>query len=216
MERARAIRVVDRSRAAGNVERAAEVVAAVTRLGRAALLVGVATSLPACDVNLWPSCKVEVGSRDHATEPRPASSRSATCPGPARSGSTGCFPGTCGPGQYCDDVVSECRPGCVTDENCGPRDACVRADDATAGRCEACSGLAFGPAAPACVVPERVGVTPCFPGECPVGQYCVDGDISHCEPGCVSDENCGPAERCDRAPAAALGMCRSCFEVRTP
>jgi hypothetical protein len=34
--------------------------------------------------------------------------------------------------------------------------------------------------------------------------------MPHCDPGCTSDENCGPTERCERDDASPLGVCRSC------
>lgn len=182
--------------------------ATVATLGSVVLLL-----LAGCDVRCAPSCSTDavvVVDRESSAKTTGGSAASA-CPGPTHSGTTDCFPSTCSAGQYCDDPVSECRPGCVTDSNCGPRDVCVRADGATIGRCESCAGFTFEKSAKGCVVDTRSGTTACFPGECPVGQYCVDGASSHCQPGCVSDENCGPAERCDRAPAATIGVCTSCF-----
>src|SRR5687768_18358997 len=58
-------------------------------------------------------------------------------------------------------------------------DVCVREGDAALGRCEPCAGRSFHAPAPGCVVPSRSGTTACFPGECPVGQRCVDRSEEH-------------------------------------
>ncbi len=134
------------------------------------------------------------------------------CPGPVRSGITECFPGECGPGQFCDERSGgsgECRPGCTSDQGCGPNDVCVRAPGSAIGRCEPCRDRPKR-AIEGCGAPDRSGMTPCFPGQCGPGQYCVDRGMPHCEPGCTSDENCGPTERCEREDGSALGVCRSC------
>jgi hypothetical protein len=35
-----------------------------------------------------------------------------------------------------------------------------------------------------------------------------------CDPGCSSDENCGPSEHCVRCGDDALGSCRACTETK--
>ena len=184
---------------------------------RALLLV--VASLAGCgDVRCAPSCNATLdvdapgptipgrGLKEGSPAADPA------CPGPPRSGVTSCFPSECPAGQYCDDTgMPTCRPGCASDASCGPRELCVREGEAALGRCEPCSDHATHDPAPGCVVASRTGTTPCFPGECPVGQRCVGEGMPHCEPGCTSDENCGPAEYCMRADGSALGVCRSCF-----
>lgn len=167
------------------------------------------------DVRCAPSCTtdIDVGAPTRAGQGGAhEGSADATCPGPARSGTTSCFPGECPVGQYCDDTaMPTCRPGCASDASCGPRDVCVREGEAAIGRCESCLGREAHEPAPGCVVASRTGTTSCFPGECPVGQRCVDEAMPHCEPGCASDENCGPAEHCVRKDGAVIGVCRSCF-----
>lgn len=176
------------------------------------------TSLAGCEVTLAPSCNASGEAVVDVSEERPGaggtprtSSPAAVCPGPRRSGLTECFPGECGPGQYCDDRSGHatCRPGCTSDMNCGDIDVCVRAAGAAIGRCESCAEQPRR-TLDACGSPDRAGTTPCFPGECAAGQYCVDAGLSHCEPGCTSDANCGPAERCERPEGSALGICQSC------
>lgn len=174
-----------------------------------------AVFVAACDVDCAPSFDIAVSAPETSprgvAEPGAPSAEPKACPGPARTGTTSCFPGECSVGHWCDDVANAtCKPGCTSDENCGPRDICVREGDAAVGRCEPCSGHRQHEAAPGCVVPSRSGITKCFP-ECPAGQHCVDEGTSHCEPGCASDENCGPTEQCVRASSAALGVCRSCY-----
>jgi len=157
----------------------------------------------AVDVDLPAASSPSVGLKDGSAD---------VCPGPAHSGVTSCFPSECPAGQYCDDAgMPTCRPGCASDASCGPRELCVREGEAALGRCEPCSDHAAHDPAPGCVVASRTGTTPCFPGECPVGQRCVSEGMPHCEPGCTSDENCGPAEFCRREGSSPLGVCRSCF-----
>lgn len=176
-----------------------------------------AMSVLGCEVTLAPTCNargevvVDGTERDVAVE-RTQSSEAASCPGAPRSGITECFPGECGPGQFCDERsggIAECRPGCTTDQGCGPRDVCVRAAGSAIGRCEPCAEQTRRELA-GCGAADRSGTTPCFPGECGPGQYCVSTGMPHCEPGCTSDENCGPTERCEREAGSALGVCRSC------
>lgn len=177
-------------------------------------LVGVfALALVACDVDCAPSVDIAVSApakSTPATGSAPGTEQSA-CPGPPHAGTTSCFPGECSVGHWCDDASADaCRPGCVSDENCGPRDICVREGDAAVGRCESCGGRPAHEPKAGCVVPSRSGTTKCFP-DCPAGQHCVDEGTEHCEPGCASDENCGPSEYCMRAGTSPLGVCRSCF-----
>jgi hypothetical protein len=179
---------------------------------------GILLVLAACDVDCaGPSCNANVDVNvpptkgPARTDVRAGSADPQACPGPAHSGLTSCFPGECSVGHWCDDVAdATCKPGCVSDENCGPRDICVREGDAAIGRCESCGTLTAHEPKAGCVVPSRTGTTKCFP-DCPAGQHCVDTGTQHCEPGCASDENCGPSEHCARAAGAALGVCRSCF-----
>jgi hypothetical protein len=177
----------------------------------------------ACEVTLSPTCNaqgevvVDDSDRDGVVERSEAGSDAAVCPGRPRSGITECFPGECGPGQFCDERsggIAECRPGCTSDEGCGSRDVCVRQDGSAIGRCEPC-GQQARRELEGCGAADRSGTTPCFPGQCGPGQYCVSRGMSRCEPGCTSDENCGPTERCEREAGSALGVCRSC-DFSTP
>ena len=165
-----------------------------------------------CELTCAPTCsprgEIEM---NQGVSPAPDASARA-CPGTPRSGITECFPGECGPGQFCDERAGShgsCRPGCTSDQGCGPRDVCVREASSAIGRCEPCAEQAPR-SLDACGARERSGSTPCFPGSCGPGQYCIDEGMPHCEPGCTSDENCGPTERCEREGTAALGVCRSC------
>ncbi len=195
--------------------------AMVTRPALRALLSISVVVLAGCELRCAPTCNADVDvatpSDHHDVRTGPAAEGGSVgaageCSGPTRSGTTSCFPGECPPGQYCDDTgMATCRPGCASDASCGPREICVREGDAALGRCESCASHTAHEPAPGCVVPARTGVTSCFPGECPVGQRCVDEGMPHCEPGCASDESCGPAEYCLRKPGAALGVCRSCY-----
>lgn len=176
----------------------------------------VCLGLAACKVDIQPTCSssatVEVNQdrrvpESGIAEPPPP----ARCPGPRHDGNTGCFPGSCAPGQYCDDPTHTCTPGCVSDTNCGPRDTCVRGEGEVVGRCESCGDHEAHDPEPNCVDASRTGTTACFPGNCEPGQYCVSRGLNHCEPGCASDDNCGPMEECVREAGAAVGACRSCY-----
>jgi hypothetical protein len=187
--------------------------------GWLALVLG--APLLGCTVFVAPTCMAVLGFDDDPDENEPILDEGETsaprvnaepaCPGAHRTGITACFPGQCGPGQYCDDRSrgGECRPGCTSDANCGAQDTCVRVGDAVIGRCEPCRDQTRR-ARDVCVSTQRSGSTPCFPGRCGAGQYCVGEGLSHCEPGCVSNENCAPTERCERASDSPLGVCRSC------
>jgi hypothetical protein len=167
--------------------------------------------LVACQVSLSPSCAVDAdvegdkpGARSHDGP--------SSCPGPRGGGETACGFESCGPGQSCDqNDLPECRPGCSSDEHCAPTDRCVREPGATVGRCESCGGLAFADPPPHCIDPARTGKSDCF-HDCGPGTYCRDEGIPQCVPGCVTDANCGPSERCDRPGTAKVGTCRSCYE----
>lgn len=170
--------------------------------------------LAGCQWQLQPSCAVQ---HHEASDSAPTITTTtttevaATCPGPARTGDSPCFFHDCSAGMYCDDVrTPDCRPGCASDEDCGPRDTCVRTGTAALGRCESCAKHTAHAAAPGCVVEARTGRSRCSHSECGPGQYCDDASWG-CVPGCASDENCGPSESCERAPGASVGVCRSCF-----
>jgi hypothetical protein len=192
-----------------------------TQLGRARGWIALALGMPllGCTVFVAPTCMAVLGldgghdeDEAHGEDGGPRASAEPACPGAQhRTGSTECFPGECGPGQYCDDrsLPSVCHPGCTSDANCGADDTCVRVGDAAIGRCEPCREQTRRDE-DVCVTTQRTGSTPCFPGRCGPGQYCVDTGLSHCEPGCVSNENCAPTERCERTTDGALGVCRSC------
>jgi len=185
--------------------------------------------LAACKVDVQPTCSpsatVEVNEAQRGTDSREPSSDEpkpqpdveakppppVRCPGPRHDGNSECFPGSCAPGQYCDDPTHRCVPGCVSDENCGPKDTCVRPEGDAIGRCESCGDHEAHEPEPNCVDASRTGTTACFPGSCEPGQYCVSRGLNHCEPGCASDDNCGPMEQCVRQAGAAVGVCRSCY-----
>lgn len=174
------------------------------------LRLGLVLGLSACSLHLEPSCGVHGHAGDVAAPPPAPATELASCPGRARTGITECFANPCGPGLYCDETtLRECRPGCTSDANCGPRDICVREGTAALGRCESCGGHERHAAAPGCVEPSRTGATPCFFGDCGAGQFC--GSEARCVPGCVSDENCSAEEHCAREPGSVLGVCRSCY-----
>lgn len=174
--------------------------------------------LVACDVQCAPTLNANVDASSRDTPAKTEAPRVGTpvvagsvCPGPTHDGVTSCFPSECSVGHWCDDAgPATCKPGCVSDTNCGPRDTCVREPNALVGRCESCVGKTPVEPKAGCVVPERSGTTKCFP-ECPAGQRCDDTDLPKCVPGCASDDNCGPSERCDREAGAVLGVCRSCY-----
>ncbi len=192
-------------------------------------MLGGLLAVAACTVDIHPGCNasgnldVDVDANDAPTKPRaddeapaadpepPAPPVDRSCPGPRHNGATECFPGRCSAGQYCNDPTSDCLPGCVSDANCGPRDTCVRTGGDPIGRCEPCVEQASHEPAEHCVDPRRRGATACFPGSCEPGQYCVSRGLNHCEPGCVSDDNCGPTETCTRPEGYAVGICRSCY-----
>ena len=169
--------------------------------------------LSGCEVTLAPSCNAQGEVVvDDSDRPGRVERPAAACPGVPRSGITECFPGECGAGQFCDERSgghADCRPGCTSDEGCGPRDVCVREGGSAIGRCEPCRDQPRRELE-GCGAADRTGTTPCFPGQCGPGQYCVSAGMPHCEPGCTSDENCGPTERCEREAGSALGVCRSC------
>lgn len=174
------------------------------------LSVGFSLALSACSLHVEPSCDVRGQTSGGEPSVEPPGADAPACPGRARTGTTACFATPCGPGLYCDEsTLRECRPGCVSDENCGPRDRCVRGEGAAVGRCEACSDHTPHPAAAHCVAPARTGTSPCFFGDCGPGQFC--GGDQRCVPGCVSDENCSGEEQCVREPGVAQGVCRSCY-----
>ncbi|MBL8945111.1 MAG: hypothetical protein JNK45_18240 [Myxococcales bacterium] len=176
----------------------------------------VVLGLVGCQWQLQPSCSVEhVGPEiaDAPGERRPAATpEPAMCPGPARTGDSPCFFHDCSAGMYCDDLdTPDCRPGCASDEDCGPRDTCVRSGGGAVGRCEPCAQHTAHAPPPGCVVPSRTGRSRCTGSDCGAGQYCDDAANWSCVPGCASDENCGPSEFCERSAGASVGACRSCF-----
>lgn len=74
-----------------------------------------------------------------------------------------------------------------------------------------------------CTVAGRAGKSQCqadsppgFPAKdpitCSAGTFCYTGSAyeAKCQPGCQSDENCGPSERCVRCSGSAAGSCRTC------
>lgn len=177
--------------------------------------------LGACNVSLsGPRCDVEAIDRTDTTgkagpgapgNARGAAEAPAACPGPRGTGTTPCSGDGCGPGQMCDQSgLPECRPGCSSDEHCARTDQCVRPAGETVGRCERCDSGAFGEPAPGCVDAGRTGVTDCF-HDCGPGTYCRDVGIPECVPGCVTDGNCGPTERCERPGTSKVGTCTSCY-----
>lgn len=74
----------------------------------------------------------------------------------------------------------------------------------------------------ACTVKERTGKSTCQadsppgappkdPITCSAGTFCYANNTSaYCQPGCQSDENCGPSERCVRCGDESTGKCRTC------
>ena len=170
-----------------------------------------ATLAPSCSPSCSPEINVNCEPGDGSCDlPQPATPANA-CPGARRSGITECFPSQCAAGLFCDDRggLASCRPGCTSDANCGSTEMCIRGPGEAVGRCEACTDD-WQAQAPQCRPSRRDGVTPCFPGACSPGQFCVDRGLSHCEPGCVSDENCLASEHCERGDRAAVGVCRPC------
>ena len=52
-------------------------------------------------------------------------------------GTTPCFFGDCGPGQFCA-ADQRCVPGCVSNENCSGEEQCVREPGVARGVCRSC------------------------------------------------------------------------------
>jgi hypothetical protein len=53
--------------------------------------------------------------------------------------------------------------------------------------------------------------TPTTTIDCSAGTFCyTPNGIPQCQPGCTSDENCGPSERCIRCDGPASGQCNAC------
>lgn len=157
------------------------------------------------------------------------------CGSPGRSGETPCevsFSGTCGAGQYCDEIMLTCVPGCTDDANCGANDRCIRATGASVGVCETCPSCGDGvcggdesaTSCPAdCGMSDVCGDGVCQPTEsatsCPgdcAASSCGDGV---CDPGeaCPADCDTTPLEACIRAceafpgcgaPAGLVDTCR--------
>jgi hypothetical protein len=109
----------------------------------------------------------------------------------------------CQPGEYCEDpTFSDCKPGCLSNENCAEDQRCVKSDGRQVGACQNKGKQER----------ERSGVVQCgeFAGEtqyCQPGQYCEDATFSDCEPGCLGDYNCPPEEICFKAMGEDVGSC---------
>ncbi len=76
----------------------------------------------------------------------------AQCGKAGRTGRTSCYGGDCSAGQYCRDSNKEsryCDNGCVSDDNCGANEWCLRCGSDSTGVCRSCSDAASGACKPA-------------------------------------------------------------------
>lgn len=114
----------------------------------------------------------------------------------------------CAPGSYCvDPTFSECRPGCLSNENCAEDQRCVKADGSNLGTCQ--NQFKIRPEEPA-----MVGSTECgsefdgTPSYCQPGSYCANPTFERCVPGCLSDANCYTNELCVKPEGSPTGVCQ--------
>lgn len=81
------------------------------------------------------------GSVDACTVKDRTGKSSCSSDGPPVPGAPARAPITCSAGTYCStvNIEAKCLTGCVSDENCGSTERCVRCGDDDIGSCRACN-----------------------------------------------------------------------------
>jgi hypothetical protein len=101
-----------------------------------------------------------------------------------------------------------CNNGCLSNDNCAADQRCVKSDDEDRGTCQNSKRPTDDPREPN----NRNGLTLCGTNDgvrttCELGYFCADPGAALCEPGCLSDANCGYEQGCEKAPGEHVGVC---------
>ena len=86
--------------------------------------------------------------------------------------------GTCPAGQYCNQPMLSCSPGCTSDDNCSSGEACIRPSGQAVGACQRCATTTCGngrcetgETAASCAADCAVAAAPvCGNGRCEAGE----------------------------------------------
>ena len=126
--------------------------------GNFAAFAGVALTLvvAACSSSTSPAVPASSGSPDGGTA-------AGSCGSPGRTGKSSCYKvmDACSAGQYCaNGNGTGCSVGCVSEDNCGATEHCVRCGMQSVGTCRSCTDKNDG-----CTVtpePDAGPVDPCM------------------------------------------------------